>query len=293
VIRRVVLFAATNLAVVATVWLVVSVLAAVGLLLEPTKLPLLPLGAACFAWGALGGFVSLARSRTAARRNLGMTLLDGNSGDGDRDWVHATLVDLASRAGVRTPLLGVYQSAEVNALSTGPSRKRSIIGISSAMLTNMSREEIEAVLAHELSHIASGDSVTMALLQGVLNAFVINWAHWGRRVAAKRLDERLADAVGQAVRLVLLLVVGLGAALLVARFSRRRELRADVGGAALVGADKMRAALRQLQRTSDRVDGSLPTLATFKIAGNLGLSRRLSTHAPLAARIAAMDKVTP
>jgi heat shock protein HtpX len=158
---------------------------------------------------------------------------------------------------------------------------------------NMSRQELKAVLCHEMTHIANGDMVTMALLQGVVNAFVLSFT-W---LVASRLRRKargtIVSAVALGIRIVLEAVLGLLAGIIAADFSRRRELRADDGSARLIGREHMLAALRQLGRTHQRIDGSRPALACFKISGGGSWLDALATHAPLEKRIAALERLTP
>jgi heat shock protein HtpX len=290
VLKRLLFFAATNVAVAFMLIAMVTLLGFVGLGNGPSRIPLIWIAAGCLGWGTLGALVSLLLSRWGAKRALRVRLIDGQTGDNDLDWLHATVVRLIQERALRMPELGVYASDEVNALSTGPSRKRALIAVSSGLLQNMSREEVIGVLGHEVAHIANGDMVTMSLLQGVLNAFVLCFARLAAGALRRRGPERVARWAALGVRVLLQLLLGSVASTLVAAFSRRREYRADAGGAAIAGRANVLAALRQLERTRERVDGSHPALSVYRIAGGRGWLDLLATHPPLARRIAALNR---
>ena len=167
---RTLLFLITNLAVVLTISLILSLLTGLGLL--PPDLPLLPLLVSCFAWGVLGAWISLQFSAESAKRMMGIQLVGQGGGSAER-WLHGTVAELARKAGLPMPEVGIYGSPEWNAFATGPSPQRALVAVSSGILEGMPSEELEAVLAHELSHVGNGDMVTMTLLQGVINAFVM------------------------------------------------------------------------------------------------------------------------
>jgi heat shock protein HtpX len=288
-ITRILLFVATNLAIVGMVAIVLTILGGVGLAVGPEHLPLVPIAAACMAWGVLGACISLWLCRGITKRALHIQLLDGRTGDNDLDWLHATTSRLARQAKIPTPEIGVYESAEVNALTTGRSRRRSLVAVSRGLLRNMSREEIEGVLGHEVAHIANGDMVTMALLQGVLNSFVLFFVRLVALALGRRVSERVSRVATLVVRIGLEFLLGLLGTAIVAWFSRRREFRADAGGAALAGRPAMLAALAQLVRTRDRIDGSWPALAAFKIAGSGTWFELLASHPAPERRLAVLE----
>jgi heat shock protein HtpX len=187
------------------------------------------------------------------------------------------------------PEVGIYESPEVNAFATGPSKRRSLVAVSTGLLRSMDRREAEAVLAHEVAHIANGDMVTMALLQGVINAFVMFFARVAAFAVRQTLDSRYADIVAFLVLIVLQIGLGILGSIVVAWFSRQREFRADRGSAELNGREGMVAALRRLMQTEERVDTSHQALATFKINNRPGWMAFFSTHPPLPERIAALE----
>jgi heat shock protein HtpX len=187
------------------------------------------------------------------------------------------------------PEVGVYESPEVNAFATGPSKRRSLVAVSTGLLRTMRRDEVEGVLAHEVSHIANGDMVTMTLIQGVVNAFVMFFARVIAHIARGAVDRKVSDLVGFLVLMVMQIALGILGSMVVAYFSRAREFRADAGAATLAGKGKMIAALQRLQSTKDLIDAGQPSLATMKIAGVRSWLVLLSTHPPLEERIAALQ----
>jgi len=196
------------------------------------------------------------------------------------------------------PQVGYYDSPEVNAFATGPSRNRSLVAVSAGLMKAMRRDEIEGVLGHELAHVANGDMVTMTLIQGVVNAFVLFLSHIVSALVRSAMRSRDADddgpgfldvIVGHIVFFAAQIVFGILGSMVTAWFSRRREFRADSGGASLAGRGSMIAALRKLQQTHDAVDASQESLATLKISGKAALLTLISTHPPLQDRIRALE----
>jgi heat shock protein HtpX len=188
------------------------------------------------------------------------------------------------------PEVGVYDSPEVNAFATGPSKSRSLVAVSSGLLRGMRREEVEGVLAHEVAHIANGDMVTMTLLQGVMNAFVMFLA---RAIAfGMRSSDSRNSGGSYLVVFALEIVLGILGSMVTAWFSRHREFRADYGGATLAGREKMIGALRRLAANRELVDTRHEALATMKINGTRGWMVFFSTHPPLEHRIAALERMS-
>jgi heat shock protein HtpX len=288
---RTVLFLITNLAVVLTISLILSLLTGLGLL--PPDLPLLPLLVSSFVWGVLGAWISLQFSAESAKRMMGVQLVGPGSG-GSGSWLHTTVARLASQAGLPTPEVGVYGSPEWNAFATGPSRNRALVAVSTGILEGMPPEELEAVLAHEMSHVGNGDMVTMTLLQGVINAFVMFLA---RAVALALPRGQRDDGRDYAPPPTMLLVwplevvLGVLGSLVTAWFSRHREFRADAGAARLTSADAMAGALARLGGVENLQDPrDEPTLATLKINEPPGFLRLFASHPPLEARIRALQE---
>ena len=278
VAKRVVLFIITNLAVVATVSIILSILG-----VQPGGVA--SLAVFSLVWGMGGAFVSLQMSRWIAKRATGLRLIDGRSGRQELDWVYVTVERLTRQANLPMPEVGVYDSPEVNAFATGPSKSRSLVAVSTGLLRSMRPNEVEGVLAHEVAHIANGDMVTMTLLQGVINAVVIFFARVIASVLSRN-DERPSYIV------VFALEIGLGllGSLITAWFSRLREFRADRGGAHLAGRENMLGALKRLAANRELVDPSHQALATMKINGTRGWMMFFSTHPPLEQRIAALEQ---
>jgi heat shock protein HtpX len=282
--KRIFLFLLTNLAIVLTLTIVVSVLGVAG---GPD---LGSLAVFSLIWGMGGAFISLQLSRWIAKRATGVHLIDGRSGDSQLDWLYQTVERLTRQANLPMPEVGVYESGEVNAFATGPSKNRSLVAVSAGLMRAMRQDEIEGVLAHEVSHIANGDMVTMTLLQGVMNAFVIFFARVIASIVTRSDDNRRGGGgMYFLVVMVLQIVLGILASFITAWFSRYREYRADAGGAHLAGRERMIGALRRLAANHELVDTRHQALASMKINDLPGWMALLSTHPPLEARIAALQ----
>lgn len=294
--KRILLFTLTNILVMITVSLVLSLLGA-NHYLDAYGINYQALMVFCLVWGFAGSGVSLLLSKFMAKTMMGVQIVDerGQYGELVRH-VH----QLARAAGIsKMPEVGIYQSPEVNAFATGPSRNNALVAVSTGLLQQMNSDEVEGVLGHEIAHVANGDMVTMALIQGVVNAFVMFFA----RIAAFALqnamrgdrDDRDDARAGGGfmyhitVMLFEVLFSFLGM-FVVAWFSRQREFRADKGGAQYAGRTKMVAALRKLKQRMDWVDDSKDAFKTLKIASNKGLMNFLSTHPSLDDRIAALER---
>lgn len=291
---RLLLFLLTNLLVVLTISLVAGLLTSLGLL--PPDLPLLPLAGGCFLWGMAGAWLSLQFSAASAKQLMGVQPVSAGDG-GSAGWLAACTASLAERAGLPLPEVGIYDSPEWNAFATGPSPQRALVAVSSGLLEGMPAEEIEAVLAHELSHVANGDMVTMTLLQGVINAFVMFLA----RAIVLLLPRNSRDGERQPPPPTLLiwpleLLLGIAGSLVTAWFSRHREFRADAGAARLAGAAAMAQALARLGRMEagtevDRRDGG--RLSSFKISSRDQWLLLFASHPPIEARIQALQALEP
>ena len=286
--KRVALFLATNLAVLVLLGIVMSILENVfGVRLGNNGALLLM--AAVFGFG--GSFFSLAISKWMAKRSTGMQLITQPRNEGEA-WLLATVQRQAQAAGIKMPEVGIYDAPEINAFATGPSRNNSLVAVSTGLLRAMNRDEAEAVLAHEVSHVANGDMVTMALIQGVLNTFVIFLSRVVGRIIDAALSGNREGGTGPfyfITVIVLDIIFGVLASVVAMWFSRWREFRADEGGARLAGRDKMIAALEKLSRTYGQ--STLPNeVAAFGISGAVGhgLRKLFMTHPPLAERIQAL-----
>jgi len=292
--KRIFLFVATNIAIMVMVSIVLAVLGQLGVLdLAGGQGALLIL---CAVWGFGAALVSLLISRWVAKRMMGVRLVDGRTGNADLDWLYNKVGQLAQQANLPMPEVGVYDSPEVNAFATGPSKSRSLVAVSTGLLKGMSRQEVEGVLAHEISHVANGDMVTMTLIQGVVNAFVLYLSHVVAALVRNLLvrDERGGSILGTMASYLVFIAAqiafGLIGSMITAWFSRQREFRADAGGAGLAGRGAMIGALRRLESFQGRVDNARsPELATLKIAGGSRFLALLSTHPPLQVRIAALE----
>ncbi len=279
--NRVFLFLATNLAVLALVSIVMSVLG-----VNPNQFGGLLIMAALFGFG--GSIVSLLLSKWMAKRSTGAQVITQPRNEAEQ-WLLATVQRQAQAAGIGMPEVAIYDAPEINAFATGANRNNALVAVSTGLLRAMSRDEAEAVLAHEVSHVANGDMVTMALLQGVLNTFVIVLARVvGRVVDGAISGNRENDGPGfgyYIIVFVLEMIFGVFASMIAMWFSRHREYRADAGGANLAGRHKMIAALERLAQTHG--ESTLPKqVAAFGISG--GMSGLLRSHPPLEDRIAAL-----
>lgn len=286
-IRRIALFLATNLAVLVLLGIVMSVLEkAFGI--QPGQNGTLLVFAAVFGFG--GAMISLLMSKTMAKRSTGAQVITQPRNEVER-WLFQTVERQAQAAGIRMPEVAIYDAPDVNAFATGATRNSSLVAVSTGLLRAMDRDEAEAVLAHEVSHVANGDMVTMALIQGVLNTFVLFLA----RVVGSTIDAMLSgnrDNDGgpsffyYIIVTVLELVFGLFASMIAMAFSRWREFRADAGGARLAGRGKMIAALQRL--AGNRGQSTLPDqIRAFGISGGIahGLRKLMMSHPPLEERI--------
>lgn len=290
--KRVLLFLATNLAILVLLGIVLNVvngiLAAQGIQLPP--IGGLLVFAAVFGMG--GAFISLAMSKWVAKRFTGAQVIE-QPRSATEQWLVETVRRQARQAGIGMPEVAIYDAPEVNAFATGMNKNSALVAVSTGLLRSMSQDEAEAVLGHEVSHVANGDMVTLALIQGVLNTFVIFLARvvggFIDRAVFRRDDNSSGYGIGYFVTVMVLEVVfGLLASIIVMWFSRYREFRADAGGARLAGRDKMIAALERLQ--SSYGHSHLPEqVKAFGITpGKGGLSRLFMSHPPLEERIAAL-----
>ena len=286
--KRILLFLLTNLAIMVTLSIVLSVLGFTGYIDPGGAVNHGALLMFAFVFGMGGAFISLLMSRFIAKMSLGVKLVNGQTGNPELDWLHNTVSRLARQANLPMPEVGYYESPEVNAFATGPSKSKSLVAVSSGLLRNMRQDEVEGVLAHELAHIQNGDMVTMTLIQGVVNAFVLYLSRVIAGIVRNAVDERYAYLVSFVVTIVLDIVLGIFGMMIVAWFSRAREFRADAGAATLAGREKMIGALRRLQGTTQLIDNREPELATLKISGRRAMML-FATHPPLEERIAALE----
>ncbi len=289
--KRILLFLATNIAVVLVLSVVASVFG-VDRFLTQNGLNLGAMLVFCAIFGMGGSFISLAMSKPMAKWTTKAQIIEKPSTSAEA-WLLSTVQRQARQAGIGMPEVAIYNSPDVNAFATGMSRNNALVAVSTGLLQGMSQDEIEAVLGHEVSHVANGDMVTLTLVQGVVNTFVMFLA----RVVGYAIDKAVfksdrAGGPGYFISvLVLQIVFGILASAIVAWFSRYREFHADSGGAHLAGRRKMIAALERLKNRQP-VQGELPEqLSAFGIAPNFGggLRKMFATHPPLDERIAALQ----
>ncbi|PJZ28110.1 protease HtpX [Leptospira kmetyi] len=287
--KRIGLFLLTNILVVVTISIITSVLG-IGPYLDANGINLSSLLVFCFLWGMGGAFVSLLLSKFMAKMMMGVQIIDPRSASGVERELYSKVERLARAANLPMPEVGIYHSPEVNAFATGPSKSSSLVAVSSGLLQVMDNAEVEGVLAHELAHVANGDMVTMTLVQGVVNAFVMFFSRIISYALSTMVKEDLQYTVRLVANIVLSILFSILGSIVVAYFSRTREYRADAGGAKLAGRQNMIAALEKLRRTFDAPEDERggDALATMKISGHSKWMALFSTHPPLEARIAAL-----
>ncbi|MCD2450746.1 protease HtpX [Methylicorpusculum oleiharenae] len=285
---RIILFLATNAAILVVISVIFNVLGLSGTLdAQGIDLNLNALLIMSAVIGMTGSFISLAISKWSAKSSMGVQVIEHPTNQTER-WLVDVVARQAQAAGIGMPEVGIFQSPDPNAFATGMNKNSALVAVSTGLLQSMSTDEVEAVLGHEISHVANGDMITMSLMQGVVNTFVYFFAtvigHFVDRVVFK--TERGYGPAYYVTQMVMQIVLSILASMLVMWFSRYREFRADAGGANLAGRQKMIGALQALQRAHEPAD--LPgQLAAFGIHGG-GISRLFMSHPPLEERIAAL-----
>jgi heat shock protein HtpX len=245
-------------------------------------------------WGMGGAFISLLMSKVMAKWMMGVQILDPQSNRPDERALIEMVNRFSQRAGIeKMPEVGIYDSPEINAFATGPSRNNSLVAVSTGLLQTMNSDEIEGVIGHEVAHIANGDMVTMTLIQGIVNAFVIFFSRILSAVIASSVEEKNRPWVQGLLHILLSIVLTILGSMVVAYFSRRREFRADAGGAQYAGRHKMIAGLEKLRRQFDQLPPeNNDNMATLKISSRGGgFLALLSTHPPLEERIAKLQSL--
>ena len=286
---RIFLFLATNIAILIVISIVFNVLGLSGVLdARGINMNLNALLVISAVIGMTGSFISLAMSKWSAKNAMGVYVIEHPQNQTEK-WLVETVSRLARQANIGMPEVGMFQQHEANAFATGMNKNSALVAVSTGLLEQMNADEVEAVLGHEISHVANGDMVTMALMQGVVNTFVYFFAtligHVVDRVVFR--TERGYGPAYYVTQMAAQIVLGILASMLVMWFSRRREFRADAGGAQLAGRQKMIGALRALQRSHE--PSALPDqLAAFGINGG-GAMRLFMSHPPLEERIAALQ----
>ena len=300
--KRIFLFLALNFLVVMTISVLLHVLG-VRPYLTAYGIDYTQLAAFCLVWGMGGAFISLALSRVMAKWMMGVQVIDPQTRDTELQDLLQVVQSLTRSAHLPMPQVGIYDSPELNAFATGPTKSRALVAVSTGLLRRMNREQLEGVLGHEITHIANGDMVTMTLLQGVVNAFVMFLA---RALAfaiaqAMRSDRERDRGEGMSymtmwlIQVVLEIFFMILGSMVIAWFSRYREFRADAGGAKLAGRNSMIAALEELKRGYEIVDPNLqkPAIQALQINGHpMGLMRFFASHPPLDERIARLTGIT-
>ncbi len=290
--KRIFLFLITNLAVMLVLSVVLSIVFSV-FGLDRSSMSGLLVMAAVFGFG--GSFISLAMSKWMAKRSTGAVVIEQPQNSTEH-WLVDTVRRQAQQAGIGMPEVAIYDSPEMNAFATGMNRNNALVAVSTGLLHNMSQQEVEAVLAHEVSHVANGDMVTLTLIQGVVNTFVIFFARLVAGVIDNFFrssdDEESASEGGFSFSymitvFILEMIFGVLASIIVMWFSRQREYRADAGAARLVGAPAMVAALERLRHNHEsQLQGSM---MAFGIASKTASSELFLSHPPLEKRIAALQ----
>ncbi len=289
--KRLFLLIATNILVMVTIGIILSVLPIGSYVTASGNLDLVTLLIFSAVIGFTGAFISLAMSRWMAKMMMGVRVLKETD---SLSQVERELVErvhkLSRAAGItKMPEVGIYNSPEVNAFATGPSKNRSLVAVSTGLLQEMDYDAVEGVLAHEVAHIANGDMVTMTLLQGVVNTFVVFFARivaWG---VSRVVREDLAPIVHFIAVIVFQILFSILGSIVVLAYSRYREFHADNGGADLAGKDKMIHALRSLQQYTNRVNTEQSSIATLKINSKKGANMLFSSHPDLNERIRRLE----
>lgn len=297
--KRVALFLLTNILVIATISIVISLLG-LNTYLTSQGIDYKTLAIFCAIWGTGGAFISLFISKWIAKTTMGLQLIDPQNATGEAKRLLDIVYQLARKLNLKNmPEVGIYDSPELNAFATGPSKNNALVAVSSGLLASMNDEEVTAVLGHEVSHVANGDMVTLTLITGIVNAFALFLS----RIVAYAIS--LAVARGESENssgfpimmysmftIVFDILFTLLGTIIVAAFSRWREYRADRGGARLVGKFPMIAALQVLQAKSQVEDPRAPSLATLKISQRSGWFALFATHPPIEKRIERLQEMS-
>lgn len=293
---RIALFLMTNLAILVLVSIIFQLFGLQGILDQNgVDLNLGSLLLMCALFGGFGSMISLFLSKTIAKRAMGVHIITEPRGSSEQ-WLVNTVAELSGKAGIKTPEVGIFASQVSNAFATGWNKNDALVAVSQGLLQNMSTDEVKAVLGHEIGHVANGDMVTLSLIQGVVNTFVMFFAyiigHFVDRVVFK--TER-GHGIGFFITNIFAqMVLGLLASIIVMWFSRKREFRADAAGAELVSRQSMIGALQRLQREQDVPKHMPDEMVAFGISGETKekLSKLFMTHPPLEERIAALQSAT-
>lgn len=289
--KRILLLIVTNILVMVTIGIVLSLLPIGSYIQADGSLNLMTLLAFSAVIGFTGAFISLAMSRWMAKMMMGVKVIKENE---SLSYVEKDLIEkvhrLSRAAGLtKMPEVGIYQSTEVNAFATGPSKSKSLVAVSTGLLQEMDEDAIQGVLAHEVAHIANGDMVTMTLLQGVVNTFVVFFARIAAWAVSKFVREDIAPIVHFVAIIVFQIMFSILGSIVVLAYSRYREYHADNGGADLAGKDKMIHALHSLKSYSNRISSEQASVSTLKINNKKGASMLFSSHPDLNERIRRLE----
>lgn len=291
-IKRVGLFLLTNILVVVTVGLAWSVLSSV-LGLDKVNNNMMSLLIWCSLFGFAGAFISLLMSKTMAKWMMGLQVIDPRATDPTLSQLVYRIHALAKKAGLpKAPEVAIYESDDVNAFATGPSKSNSLVAVSTGLLRRMNEDEVDGVLGHEIAHIANGDMVTMTLITGVVNTFAMFFSRVLANLISSQVDEKFRGVVHFIVVILGDILFTILGSIVVNYYSRKREFRADLGGAKYSSRGNMIAALRRLQNVSMVSDSEKDMLATMKISNNhkQGIMALFMTHPSLEDRIKALEK---
>jgi heat shock protein HtpX len=291
--KRISLFILTNILVVVTISLVFSLLSNfLGIRAGAEGYSSLILF--CSVWGMGGAFISLLMSKFMAKMAMGVEIIDPATRDPHLRSLVETVHELARKAQLpKMPEVGIFDNPELNAFATGPSKSNSLVAVSTGLLNRMSQDEVEGVLGHEIAHIANGDMVTMTLIQGIVNAFVMFFARIIGGIISSQVEEKSRYWVRMLVVMVLEILFSILGSIVVNAFSKRREYRADYGGASLTSKHKMIGALRRLQANYESLESDQSGLATLKISSKSdGWKSLFSTHPSLEDRIRTLEQTS-
>jgi heat shock protein HtpX len=287
---RIILFLATNLAVILVASITLSLLG-VGSYITNQGLDFGNLMAFCLVFGMAGSIVSLLLSKFMAKRGMGVQIIEKAS-NADEQWLLSAVKELSQKAKIGMPEVGIFGSAQPNAFATGWNRNNALVAVSTGLLNEMTRDEVKAVLGHEIGHVANGDMITLTLIQGVVNAFVMFFA----RIIGNFVDKVILkneDGPGMGffiATFVSEMILGILASTIVFWFSRRREYKADIAGAELVSPKAMHDALVRLQNASEKTSDMPNEMVAFGISGELkhSMAGLFMSHPPLESRIQAL-----
>lgn len=289
---RILLFLATNFAIVIVLSITLQIFGVEHWLHQNgSDLNLTGLLIISAAFGMIGSFISLAMSKWLAKRSAGVKVIE-NPSNATEKWLMEVVTKQSVIARIKTPEVGIFPSPQPNAFATGMSRNKSLVAVSQGLLDKMSKDEVEAVVGHEISHVANGDMITLALVQGVVNTFVFFFSRVIGHLVDKAIFKSRGYGPGYFITVIISqIILSILASTIVMWFSRRREFRADHGGAFLTKRSQMIGALKTLQRASQGESDLPKEMAAFGISGQkkTGIKRLFMSHPPIEERIAALE----